>query len=121
MRTLSLLGSMVVAWAVLATPALARACAVCTAGKDEENAFAFLMTTIFMSIMPLAAIGTLVFVLYRRMRKLEAESEARDALRKRRPTPRPARRVGSGSRAARPARRSASSLPRACGARARGP
>ena len=54
-------------------PRLAIACAVCTAGKDEENAFAFLMTTIFMSIMPLAAIGTLVFVLWRRIRKLEAE------------------------------------------------
>ena len=54
-------------------PRLATACAVCTAGKDEENAFAFLMTTIFMSIMPLAAIGTLVFVLWRRIRKLEAE------------------------------------------------
>ena len=56
-------------------PSLASACAVCTAGRDEENAFAFLMTTIFMSIMPLAAIGTLVFVLWRRIRKLEQEAE----------------------------------------------
>ena len=60
---------------LLHLPAVSQACAVCTAGRDEENAFAFLMTTIFMSIMPLAAIGTLVFVLWRRMQKLEAERE----------------------------------------------
>ena len=61
--------------ALVHLPVVSRACAVCTAGRDEENAFAFLMTTIFMSIMPLAAIGTLVFVLWRRMQKLEAERE----------------------------------------------
>jgi uncharacterized membrane protein len=68
-----LLASLVTATLFYA-PRVATACAVCTAGKDEENAFAFLMTTIFMSIMPLAAIGTLVFVLWRRIRKLEAET-----------------------------------------------
>lgn len=56
-------------------PSVASACAVCTAGRDEENAFAFLMTTIFMSIMPLAAVGTLIYVLWRRIQKLEAERE----------------------------------------------
>lgn len=56
-------------------PSIASACAVCTAGRDEENAFAFLMTTIFMSIMPLAAVGTLIYVLWRRIQKLEAERE----------------------------------------------
>jgi hypothetical protein len=61
------------AWAavVLLAPAVSRACAVCTAGRDEENAAAFLMTTVFMSLMPLAAIGTLIFVLWRRAQKLE--------------------------------------------------
>ena len=66
----------IVALAVVASPTLARACAVCTAGRDEENAFAFLVTTVFMSIMPLAALGTLIFVLYRRIQKLEADREA---------------------------------------------
>ena len=75
MTRLSALMTALVAWLVVQTPAVAQACAVCTAGKDEENAFAFLMTTIFMSIMPLAAIGTLVFVLWRRIQKLEAEQE----------------------------------------------
>ena len=68
-----------VALGVLASPALARACAVCTAGRDEENAFAFLVTTVFMSIMPLAALGTLIFVLYRRIQKLEADREATES------------------------------------------
>ena len=64
----------VIAWIVtVALPSGAAACAVCTAGKDEENAFAFLITTIFMSLMPLAAIGTLIFVLWRRIQKLDAE------------------------------------------------
>ena len=44
-------------------------------GKGGENAFAFLMTTLFMSLMPLLAIGTLIFVLWRRIQKLEAERE----------------------------------------------
>ena len=69
-----ILASWVAFWLVQA-PGLASACAVCTAGRDEENAFAFLMTTIFMSLMPLAAIGTLVYVLWRRIQKLEAERE----------------------------------------------
>jgi len=73
-RTSVLRATLVVALLVHA-PAFARACAVCGAGRDEENAFAFLMTTIFMSLMPLAAIGTLVYVLWRRIQKLEAERE----------------------------------------------
>lgn len=66
-------GALGIAWGVTTLPSLASACAVCTAGRDEENAFAFLMTTLFMSIMPLAAIGSLVYFLWRRIQKLEAE------------------------------------------------
>jgi hypothetical protein len=58
-------------------PSVAQACAVCTAGRDEENALAFLLSTIGMSLMPLVALGTLVFVLWRRIQKLEMEG--RDA------------------------------------------
>lgn len=65
------------AWlALAAAPSLAQACAVCTAGRDEENALAFLLSTIGMSLMPLLALGTLVFVLWRRIQKLEAEDRA---------------------------------------------
>ncbi len=73
------LATWLIAWIVVSMPSVAAACAVCSAGKDEENAFAFLMSTIFMSLMPLLAIGTLVFVLWRRIQKLEAETAERDA------------------------------------------
>jgi len=74
-------------WAVLTLmtlsaaswPGMATACSVCTAGKDEENQLAFLLSTIFMSLLPLIVIGTIVFVLWRRIRKLEQEEAARAA------------------------------------------
>ncbi len=59
---------------VLAVPHVARACAVCSAGRDDENQTAFLISTIFLSLLPLAALGTFVFVLWRRFRRLDAES-----------------------------------------------
>ncbi|MFK7895667.1 MAG: hypothetical protein AB8G23_07510 [Myxococcota bacterium] len=68
-----------VAWAVLQSPRVASACAVCTAGRDEENQAAFLWSTLFMSLLPLIAIGTLVFVIRRRYKALEAETAAREA------------------------------------------
>jgi len=64
------------AWAVVVlVPSVSAACAVCTAGRDEENQMAFLLSTLGMSLMPLVAIGTLVFVVWRRFQKLEAENE----------------------------------------------
>ena len=62
------------AWLIVQLPTVAQACSVCTAGRDEENAAAFLLSTIFMSLLPLIAIGTLVYVLWRRIQKLEAET-----------------------------------------------
>lgn len=70
---------MVMAWVVLQAPAIANACSVCTAGRDEENQTAFLLSTLFMSLLPLLAIGTLVFVIWRRYQKLEAETIAASA------------------------------------------
>ncbi len=64
------------AWVLVGSPAIARACAVCTAGREEENQLAYLLTTIFMSALPLIAVGTLGFVLWRRFKALEAELEA---------------------------------------------
>jgi hypothetical protein len=65
---------------------LAEACSVCTAGRDEENAAAFLMTTIFMSVLPPLVVGSVVFVVWRRIRRLEAQSEERPD-RRRAPAP----------------------------------
>jgi hypothetical protein len=61
-------------WLLIEAPRVAQACSVCTAGRDEENQLAFLLSTIFMSLLPLLAIGTLVGVLWRRIKKLEAET-----------------------------------------------
>lgn len=68
-----------VAWLIVQLPGIAHACAVCSAGRDDENAAAFLISTIFMSLLPLIAVGTIVYLLFRRIRKFEAEKEARRA------------------------------------------
>lgn len=57
--------------AIVASPRVALACAVCSAGREDESNTAFLISTIFLSLLPLAALGTLVFVLWRRFQKLE--------------------------------------------------
>ncbi len=64
-----------VAWLVVQSPSIAQACSVCTAGRDEENQEAFLISTVGMSLMPLIALGTLLFVIRRRYQKLEAEMQ----------------------------------------------
>jgi hypothetical protein len=59
------------------SPTLATACSVCTAGRDEENQAAFLLSTLFMSLLPLIVIGSVVFALWRRVQKLEREGDPR--------------------------------------------
>jgi hypothetical protein len=61
---------------LVGAPRLALACAVCSAGREDENQTAFLISTIFMSLLPLAALGTLVYVLWRRYQKLEQADAA---------------------------------------------
>jgi hypothetical protein len=60
-------------WILVQLPSIAQACSVCTAGREEENQTAFLLSTIFMSLLPLIALGTLVFVLWRRIQRLEGQ------------------------------------------------
>ena len=76
MRVLNGLHVAALAWLIVQLPTVAHACSVCTAGRDEENQTAFLLSTLFMSLLPLVAIGTLVYVLWRRIQKLEAETMA---------------------------------------------
>ncbi len=63
------------AFAALAawTPALALACPVCF-GADEANRDAFLATTVFMSLFPLAMIGGLLAFLAKRAREADLEA-----------------------------------------------
>jgi hypothetical protein len=67
------------AWFIVGAPRVATACSVCSAGRDEENQLAFLLSTVFMSALPLLAIGTLVFVVWKRFQKLEQESAAAES------------------------------------------
>jgi predicted cobalt transporter CbtA len=56
--------------ALLAAPSVAHACSVCTGGQKEEVGQAFLIGSLFLSVLPLAAIGAVVWWLRRRSRAL---------------------------------------------------
>jgi len=75
-RRLLAAGSAAALWLIaIGMPRVAMACSVCGAGRDEQNQTAFLVSTVFMSVLPLAALGTLVGVVWRRLRKLEEETQ----------------------------------------------
>jgi hypothetical protein len=59
--------------ALVAAPQVANACSVCSAGRDDEAQAAFLGTTAFLSVLPLAIIGGFVWWLRRRMRAMDAD------------------------------------------------
>ena len=54
-------------------PGAARACSVCFSANDE-NRLAFLVTTIFLTALPLAMIGSTVLWLWRRALRLEEDA-----------------------------------------------
>jgi hypothetical protein len=58
------------------TPVAAAACSVCFSGSEESRA-AFIGTTVFLSVLPLAMIGGLVWWIRRRLRAIES-SPAQD-------------------------------------------
>ncbi len=62
--------------AVLAlwAPRVAHACSVCGAGRDDETRAAFLITTGFLTVLPLLLVGGVVWWLRRRARELEETS-----------------------------------------------
>lgn len=63
---------------VLASPALALACPVCFAAKDEASRIAFLATTVFLTALPLLLIGGVVMWLSKRAQAAEqGEDEPR--------------------------------------------
>ncbi|HXV36771.1 MAG TPA: hypothetical protein VEC18_06470 [Myxococcota bacterium] len=74
--------------AALLVPSLAAACAVCFTGRTDETRVAFLATTVLLTALPLAMIGSLVWWLRRRAQQLEqrateASHDASDAERSR--------------------------------------
>ncbi len=68
------LASVVIALGALA-PRAALACAVCTPGRDDETRVAFQLTTLFLSVLPLALVGGAAWWLVRRARALQRERE----------------------------------------------
>ena len=67
-----------VALLVLA-PRIALACPVCMGGRDDATRAAFLLTTAFLTVLPLALIGGVVWWLTRRARTLEQQRGASGA------------------------------------------
>ena len=65
---------------LLLAPRVAFACSVCSAGRDDETRAAFLATTGFLTVLPLAMVGGLVWWLRRRAQQLEREADADAAL-----------------------------------------
>jgi hypothetical protein len=66
----------IVAALVVASPRLARACAVCMSGREDDVQAAFIGTTVLLSVLPLIAVGAGLIWLRRRLRELErAEAE----------------------------------------------
>ncbi len=66
-RARLVLGSALLLW-----PSVSSACSVCFSATDE-NRIAFLLTTIFLSLFPLAMIGGAVLWVRRRVAALDAE------------------------------------------------
>jgi hypothetical protein len=57
---------------VLSLPAQVLACPVCSPGRDDATRQAFFDTTIFLSLLPLAMFGGLIYWVVRRIRASEA-------------------------------------------------
>ena len=60
-------------------PKISEACSVCTTGRDDENRMAFLLTTVFLSLLPLAMIGGFAWWIWRRIRQVERDEISHDA------------------------------------------
>ena len=68
-------------FAILLLPRVGQACAVCTSGNEDENRLAFILTTAFLTFLPLTMIGAFILWLRRRILVLEAShEEARSAI-----------------------------------------
>jgi hypothetical protein len=74
---------------VVCSPGLARACAVCGGGANDQTQAGFLAGTLLLSILPLALIGGIALWIRRRARLMAEEATGGIRLPDR-PAPRPA-------------------------------
>ncbi len=73
-------GAALLAAVLLLAPRLAQACAMCVTGREDETRSAFLVTTFFMSVLPIGGLVLAVWWLRRRFRELDRQDdEARRA------------------------------------------
>ena len=79
---------------LLLVPRVGEACAVCMSGREEASQWAFIGTTIVLSLLPLGLVGGVILWIRRRLRQLEAE-EAQRRVAALRPEP-----IGPGPRTA---------------------
>ena len=61
----------------VATPRLAAACAVCMGGVGGGTQKAFATGSLFLSVMPLAVVGTTVWYVRRRAKAIQREADER--------------------------------------------
>ena len=71
-RCVGLWALVVAAALFLAAPEAAEACSVCSAAQDDSVREAFLVTTVFLSVLPLLLVGGFAWWLRRRVRELDA-------------------------------------------------
>jgi hypothetical protein len=89
----------IIAVLIVWTPRVGAACAVCSAGQEDETRLAFILTTAFMTVLPLAMLGGLFLWLRKRARELDESARGE---------PEPARSQGPAQLA--PVSRASSSL-----------
>jgi hypothetical protein len=58
---------------LLLAPRISEACSKCLSGRSEETKMAYLLTTVFLSVLPPLAIAGVAWWLLRRARALERE------------------------------------------------
>jgi hypothetical protein len=67
---------LLVALALCLLPRVAHACPVCFAAKNDASRVAFIVTTGFLTALPLVVLGGLIYWVFRRSRALEQQERA---------------------------------------------
>lgn len=71
------LGAWLLVWLLLVAPSVAEACSKCLSGRSDETKLAYILTTVFLSLLPPLAIGAVVWWLVRRARAMARSDAAR--------------------------------------------